>query len=167
MATFEQTLIQPACLPGSDPRRVRLTRDDLQRLRENTLGLIQQGAIIPVLLGHAAAGAVDGGPITSLHRARDRRAAGVPAAERLSRPVGHLVDLVELPDGSLWQLVDIDDDALASLRAAGASPTFTSPEIRPYHSDGERRRPGPLIAHLALTDRPLCPGQTLLQPPEL
>lgn len=164
MATFQQTLIQPACLPGSDPRRVRLTRDDLQRLRENTLGLIQQGATIPLLLGHAAAGAVDGGPITSFDRARDRRAAGVPAAARFSRPVGHLVDLVELPDGSLWQAIEINDDTLGRLRAAGAAPRFTSPEIRPFFSDGICQRPGPLIAHLALTDSPLCPGQTLLAP---
>ncbi len=166
MALFQQTLIQPYDLAGSDARSVRLTRDDLHALRENTLALIQHGATIPLLLGHAAAGAVDGGPITSLNRARDRRAAGVPAAERFLRPVGHLVDLVELPDGSLWQEIEINDDALGRLRAAGAAPLFTSPEIRPFWNDGVRQRPGPLIAHLALTDWPLCPGQTLLEPLE-
>ena len=138
MKRYTQTLWQPAAGRGLSARATA-------ELRENTLRLMRRGCRIPVLPGHTAAGSIDGGPQTAPVRAVDR-----PAA------VGRLVDLVQLPDGSLVQVIELD--------AALAGEKFTSPEIRPQWTDATGETCGPIIAHVALTDRPLSPGQTRLAP---
>ena len=130
------------------------TGEQLADLRDNTLRALQQGWRIPVLVRHAAAGSVDGGP-----RLTPVRAVGHPAESpqgRSPQVVGHLVDLVQTPDGSLVQVIELTDSR--------NNARFTSPEIRPRWSDGSGKARGPIIAHIALTDHPLSPGQTPLVP---
>jgi hypothetical protein len=86
------------------------------------------------------------------------RQAGPDAPPRI---VGWLVDLVELSDGSLAQTIQIDDPQTADAIAAGQL-RFSSPELRPRVQLDGSDHVGPLIAHIALTQRPLCAGQTPL-----
>lgn len=132
--------------------------DELALLRDNTLRLMQHGWNVPVLSRHAAAGSIDGGPQFAPVRAVDRPAVEFPSDlshGKAPRIIGRLVDLVQLPDGSLAQVIEVGDGHPVSL--------FTSPEIRPRWIDAGGQEHGPIIAHIALTDRPLSRGQTPLR----
>lgn len=152
MTRYRQIVLRPGPLSPAGGRAARLTGDDLRRLRDNTLSLLAHGWRIPVLPRHAAPGADAGGPIPSPTGTGDLCPADVPRGA-----TGYLVDLVQLADGSLAQVIEIEP-------IAGDEPIFTSPEIRPHWTDPAGRRSGPIIAHLALTGRPLGRGQTPLAP---
>ena len=132
------------------------TAEELAQLRENTLRLMRHGWRVPVLPRHAAAGSIDGGPQLAPVRAVGHPAGGNVKA--LSQSIGHLVDLVQLTDGSLAQVIELADEF--------ADAQFTSPEIRPQWTDPAGQKYGPIIAHVALTAHPQSRGQTRLMPIE-
>jgi len=149
-----QILLRPGPVAFAGGGKSRLTAADLRAIRAGTLQLLARGWRIPVLPGHAAAGSVDGGPQSTPVRAVDRPAGD--ARHRKTAALGHLVDLVQLEDGSLAQVIELADAAVGA--------RFTSPELRPQWTDPDGNIYGPHIAHVAVTDRPLGRGQTPLAP---
>jgi len=177
MALLEQTFLKPGDYHIGGGRFRTFTIDDLAEYRRNTLALMRRGYRVPVLAGHARAGATHGGPQHFMGRtALDRPKASHPSIKTScpsvtpdpndsasGRCVGWVVDLQQQADGSLIHVIEIpSQDDWQQIQKDGR--TKASPELRGEFTDDQGHRYGPIIAHLALTHRPRNPNQSPLVP---
>lgn len=144
MVRFTQELLRPGDYRLAHGRTGRLTREDLAQVAAATQSLLQNGYEIPVLSRHAPRGAPEGGP--------QRPGADSPTHPEAKR-VGRLAAIEQRDDGSLHQILEIEDDASAQALSSG-SLRHTSAELRPRWTDEEGREYGPIVAHVALTSSP-------------
>ena len=174
MPYFRQLAMRPGAYETADGRQLLLTQNDLARCRANTLALLARGWRVPVFLGHVELATEEGGP--QLEDGPQLEAEPLPQGPpRLEAPrnsprwlgrqgsstaVGWLHDVTVEPDGSLAHVVYLQRDYLWQIKRARLR--HTSPEIRPAFTTAAGETLGPIIAHIALTRRPLCRGQTRL-----
>jgi hypothetical protein len=153
MVRLTQELLRPGSYRLANGRTGRLTRDDLALVAGNSRTLLESGYEIPVLRRHAAKGAAQGGP---------RK--GSPDFDHIdAQRVGRVVELSQREDGSLHQVLEIEDETTARDFESGAV-RHTSAELRPGWTDEEGREHGPIVAHVALTS---APRHTAQPPAEL
>lgn len=156
MPLFRQVAMRPGAYETAVGRQIYLSTGDLARCRENTLQLLARGWRVPVFLGHVEYATGEGGPRLT--------APGVPqrwvGRASSSTAVGRLVDVTLEPDGSLVHVILIGRRHLSQVRERKLR--HTSPEIRSAFTVAAGESIGPIIAHVALTRRPLCRGQTRL-----
>jgi hypothetical protein len=158
MPLFRHIALRPGVYETAGGRHLRLSADDLARCRENTLRLLARGWRVPVFIGHVEVTSLGGGPRRQPPGDGTRWVGRAPS----STAVGHLVDVTLGPDGALGYELSIRRAYLRKLRRAKLR--HTSPEIRPTFRLSPGEAVGPVIAHVALTRRPLCRGQTWLAP---
>jgi hypothetical protein len=167
MPYYRQLAMRPGAYETSDGRQLFLSERDLARCRDNTLRLLARGWRVPVFLGHVELQDEEGGPQLEeepLPQGPPRLEAPRNSPRWLGRQgcstaVGWLHDVTVEPDGSLAHVIYLQRDYLWQIKRERLR--HTSPEIRPtFIAAGETL--GPIIAHIALTRRPLCRGQTRL-----
>lgn len=128
-------------------RTWEFTSGELKRIVSNTLDLQAKGFRVPVFVGHRPVGDAAGGPMISEQGEED------PAA---APRIGWLADLWQNDDGGLEYELDLDEP---NAELPEDLPEFTSPEIRRGLTLPDGSTIGPVIAHVALTDRPRNPNQ--------
>lgn len=143
MVRLTQELLRPGAYRLANGRTGQLTRDQLQSVANSTKSLLEAGYEIPVLKKHAAKGAPHGGP-----RKPDHDHDYIHAQR-----VGRVAELALHEDGSLHQVLEIDDEASARDFESGAV-RHTSAELRPTWTDAEGKEYGPIVAHVAMTSSP-------------
>lgn len=150
MVRLSQELLRPGAYRLANGRTGRLSREDLGRVAENSRALLHNGYEIPVLKRHFAKGAAYGGP----------RKASLDWDHLDAQRVGRVVELSQREDGSLHEILEIDDEASAREIESGVM-RHTSAELRPAWTDEEGLEHGPIVAHVALTTTP----RHVAQPP--
>lgn len=153
MVRLTQELLRPGAYRLPSGRTGQLTRENLLHVATATKSLLEAGYEIPVLKKHAAKGAPHGGP----------RKANLDFDHLDAQRVGRVTELDLHDDGSLHQVIEIDDEASARDFQSGAI-QHTSAELRPQWTDEEGQEHGPIIAHVALTT---APRHTMQPPAEL
>jgi hypothetical protein len=147
MVRLTQELLRPGAYRLAGGRTGRLTRENLLELADATRSVMAAGYEIPVLKRHAAKGAPHGGPRKA---GQDLPQLDVPPEVQR---VGRVAEISLHDDGSLHQVLEIDDEASASDFQSGAV-RHTSAELRPAWTDDEGVQHGPIVAHVALTQVP-------------
>lgn len=148
MQRLKQIFLEPGNYRVGN-RMVTVTREYLAELVANTKAVLAAGISIPLWAVHKKLLDPAGGPCQfSNADARD--------------VMGWLVDVEQLPNGSLQQTLDVTDEQAASSIKSG-SIKFTSPEIGEY-TDGLGRHFGNVIRHMALTNTPRNPNQGSFTP---
>jgi hypothetical protein len=150
MVRLTQELLRPGAYRLANGRTGRLTREHLALVAENSRALLENGYEIPVLKRHSAKGAAYGGP----------RKPCLDGDHLDAQRVGRVVELSQREDGSLHEVLDIEDEASARDFESGAM-RHTSAELRPTWTDEEGLEHGPIVAHVALTTAP----RHVAQPP--
>jgi hypothetical protein len=143
MVRLTQELLRPGAYRLANGRTGQLTRDQLQSVANSTKSLLEAGYEIPVLKKHAAKGAPHGGP----------RKPDLDHDHVHVQRVGRVAEIALHDDGSLHQVLEIEDESSARDFESGAV-RHTSAELRPTWTDAEGNEYGPIVAHVALTTSP-------------
>lgn len=143
MVRLTQELLRPGAYRLANGRTGQLTRDHLQNIATSTQSLLEAGYEIPVLKKHAPKGAPQGGP----------RKPDLDPDQPHAQRVGRVAEIAFHDDGSLHQVLEIEDEGSADDFQSGAV-QHTSAELRPTWTDAEGREYGPIVAHVALTTSP-------------
>jgi hypothetical protein len=153
MVRLTQELLRPGAYRLPSGRTGQLTRENLLHVAAATKSLLEAGYEIPVLKKHATKGAPHGGP----------RKANLDSDHIDAQRVGRVAELNLHDDGSLHQVLEIDDEDSARDFHSGVV-RHTSAELRPQWTDEEGQEHGPIVAHVALTT---APRHTTQPPAEL
>lgn len=157
MARYTHPFIRPGVYDLGEGRQHSFSREHLGVVAGNTAALIEAGYRIPVLLEHSVPGSTVGGP---------RRSTAEREGESANDgTVGWLVGINQQEDGSLQYELELTDSTAQDDIERGKM-AHTSPEVRAEYLDSEGKTWGPLIAHVALTNRPRYEGQPPLRRPD-